>query len=113
MKINPNLSTSMNKVQYKRNDIETKSFEETFKKAKEDKDEKKLMKACEQFEAVFTHMLLKNMRNTVDDSGFMPKSHGRKLFEGMFDEEISKEASKGQGIGLAKQMYKQLSKNRG
>jgi flagellar protein FlgJ len=32
------------------------------------------------------------------------------MFEGMLDQEISKEVAKGRGIGLAKLMYEQLSK---
>ena len=73
-------------------------------------DPKKLMEACRQFEAVFINMMLKEMRSTVPDGGLTEKSQGREIFESMYDEKLSEEMSKGQGIGLAKQMYRQLSR---
>ncbi|WP_129599747.1 rod-binding protein [Anaerophilus nitritogenes] len=110
MNINPISSYNMNQVQSQKTKVEEKSFEETFKKAQENKDEEKLMDVCRQFEAVFVNMLLKNMRNTIQTDSFIQKSHGREIFEGMLDEQLSEEVAKGEGMGLAKQMYAQLSK---
>ncbi|MBM7615142.1 rod-binding protein [Alkaliphilus hydrothermalis] len=73
-------------------------------------DQKKLMEACRQFEAVFINMMLKEMRSTVPDDGLTEKSQGREIFESMYDEKLSESMSKGQGIGLAKEMYRQLSR---
>jgi len=88
-----------------------KSFEDVLKAAQQSKDSVKLKAACEQFEAVFIQMMMKNMRNTVQDGGFIEKSYAREMFEGMFDEEIAKEVAKGQGIGISQMMYDQLSQS--
>lgn len=111
MKINPLSASTINKSQYEKNKVEDNAFEKMFEQAKESKDEEKLKDACRQFESVFMNMLMKNMRNTIHEDGIMKKSHAREMFEGMLDEKIAEESSKGEGMGLAKQMYKQLSKN--
>ncbi|AKL93749.1 flagellar protein FlgJ [Clostridium aceticum] len=74
-------------------------------------DPEKLMEACKEFEAIFLNMMLQQMRKTITEDGFVEKSYGREIYESMQDEEISKEMARGQGIGLAKQLYQQLSRN--
>ncbi|WP_427337931.1 rod-binding protein [Caloranaerobacter sp. DY30410] len=75
------------------------------------KDDKELMKVCKEFESIFTHMLLKQMRSTIPDGGLIEKTAARELFEDMYDQEIAKLVSeKGQGIGLAKILYDQLKR---
>lgn len=77
---------------------------------KVDKDEE-LMDACRDFEAVFIHMMLKEMRKTIPKNGFVEKSTASKIFEDMFDEEIAKEISKkDEGLGIAKMMYEQFKR---
>ena len=75
-------------------------------------DPEKLMEACKEFESIFVNMMLKQMRKTVADGGLIEKSFARDIYESMQDEEMSKEISKGAGVGLAKELYKQLSRNR-
>lgn len=111
MKVNPISSLNMNKSQYKKNKIQDNNFEKMFEQAKNSKDEKKLKDACRQFESVFMNMMMKSMRSTIHEDGIIQKSHAREIFEGMLDEKVADEAVKGQGMGLAQQMYKQLSKN--
>lgn len=89
---------------------ETNNFKQLLQQAKESNDTEKLKSACQQFESVFINILMKNMRDTVTEGGLIKKSHAREMFEGMLDQEISKEVAKGGGIGLAKLMYEQLSK---
>lgn len=73
--------------------------------------DEELMDVCKDFEGIFIHMMLKEMRKTVPDGGFMEKSTATKIFEDMFDEEISKEVSKSdEGIGLAKVLYDQFKR---
>ncbi|AOY75595.1 rod-binding protein [Clostridium formicaceticum] len=74
-------------------------------------DPKKLMEACKEFEAIFLNMMMQQMRRTVTEDSFIEKSYGREIYEGMQDEEIAKEMARGEGIGLAKQLYQQLSRN--
>lgn len=79
---------------------------ENLKQAAEDE---KLMDACKEFESIFTYMMLKEMKKTVPDDGFVEKSQGTLMFEEMHLEELSKELSKGpNGLGLAQQLYDQF-----
>lgn len=79
--------------------------------ANENKKDKELMDVCKDFESVFIHMMLKEMRKTIPEGGFVEKSTATNIFEDMFDEEISKEISnKGDGIGLAKVLYNQFKR---
>lgn len=74
------------------------------------KDEQALRKACQDFESVFIHMMLKSARSTVPEGGLVEKSNGTKIFEDMFDQEISKNISTSDdgGIGIAKMLYEQM-----
>jgi flagellar protein FlgJ len=78
--------------------------------AQQTKDEKKLKDACRQFESIFITMLLKNMRNTIPEGGYLQKSYPRQVFESMMDEKIAEEITKDHGMGLGQQLYKQLAK---
>lgn len=111
MEINPISSSLIQQTQHKKDEVDAKTFENILKQAQKSKDQEKLQKACKEFESVFLNMLLKNMRNTVQESGFIQKSNAREIFESMLDEKIAQEATKGPGIGLAQQIYKQLSHN--
>ncbi|KAB3526662.1 rod-binding protein [Alkaliphilus serpentinus] len=72
-------------------------------------DSKRLMEVCQQFEAIFVNMMFKQMRATVIDGGLTEKSNARDIYQSLHDEQLSEEISKGQGIGLAKELYNQLS----
>ncbi|MGE4518636.1 MAG: rod-binding protein [Desulfobacteraceae bacterium] len=74
-------------------------------------EDAKLKKACEDFEAIMIHQMLKAMRKTVPEGGILEKSHGTDIWESMYDEKISFEASdRERGTGLAMFLYKELSK---
>lgn len=94
-----------------RQNQKTKSFEEALKKVSEEKNDKALKNACKEFEAYFINQLFKDMRNTIQPGGLIEKSRGEEVFQEMLDEEYSKLASNGNGIGLADMLYKQLSKD--
>lgn len=72
-------------------------------------DKERLLEVCQEFESIFLHMMLKQMRNTVEDGGLIEKSHARTLFEDMHDEELGKSMARGQGVGLAQELYRQLT----
>lgn len=74
------------------------------------KEEKALKSACEDFEAIFIHMMLKSGRNTVSEGGLVEKSNGTKMFEDMYDQEMASAMSKSGdgGIGIAKMLYEQM-----
>lgn len=71
-------------------------------------DEKRLEKACQEFESILIHQMMKAMRQTVTTTGFMTEEKERKIFQALFDEEISKVISKRGGLGIGKMLYQQL-----
>ena len=74
-----------------------------------DKDDAKLKETCQEFESLFINMMMKEMRKTVPESELLSSSFATDTYQEMLDEEISKSASKGNGIGIADAMYKQIS----
>ncbi|RQD72282.1 MAG: peptidase [Tindallia sp. MSAO_Bac2] len=74
------------------------------------KEDERLMDACREFESIFLHMMIRQMRSTVQENGLVEKSHAREIFEDLHDEELANSMAQGQGIGLAQQMYQQLSR---
>jgi len=74
-------------------------------------EDAELKKACEDFEAIMIHQMLKAMRKTVPEGGILEKSNGTDIWESMYDEKISFEASdKEKGTGLARFLYRELSR---
>ena len=73
-----------------------------------EKDDAKLKEACQGFESLFLNMMLKEMRKTIPESE-IGSSYAMNMYQEMLDEEIAENASKGQGIGIADAMYRQLS----
>ncbi|WP_321796700.1 flagellar assembly peptidoglycan hydrolase FlgJ [Caballeronia sp. J97] len=70
-----------------------------------------LKEAAKQFDAVFTQMMLKSMRDaTPSDSPF--ESNDSKSFTSMLDQQLSQQMSS-KGIGVADMMLKQLMRNSG
>ncbi|QUH19060.1 rod-binding protein [Alkaliphilus sp. B6464] len=74
-------------------------------------DPQKLMEVCREFESIFINMILKQARSGMNTDGLTEKSYAREIFEDMQDEQMAQSMSKGQGIGLAQELYKQLSRN--
>ena len=73
--------------------------------------DKKLRKACADFEALLTYHMLKTMRRTIPSGGAIPRSSSHDVYESMMDQHIADTISrKGQGVGLQKILYEQLSK---
>jgi len=110
MKINGSIPVS---AQFHNTSAVSKVNENSFKYALEsafnEQDEQKLRQVCRDFESLFINMMYKQMRATIPKSELLPDNLARQTFEGMLDEELAKEASKGKGIGLGEMLYKQLS----
>jgi flagellar protein FlgJ len=71
--------------------------------------DKRLRKACTEFESIFLYNLFKEMRRTVPKSSLMPSAPGKDTYEMMFDQKVAEDLSKrGEGIGLQKILYEQL-----
>lgn len=77
-------------------------------KAKQSPD-KALHQAAQQFEAVFTNMMLKSMRDATPQNGILD-SDQTKMFTSLLDQQLSQNMAS-HGIGLADLMVKQLTQN--
>jgi len=75
------------------------------------KDKAALKKVCQDFEAIFIQSMFKAMRKTVPEGGLFPKSNAVNIFEDMFDQNIATGIAKGQSLGLADQIYRQMEKH--
>lgn len=72
--------------------------------------EKKLRKACADFEAIFTYQLFQSMRHTIPDSGLLNKFPGKDTYDMMVDQKVAEELSKrSNGLGLKEMLYKQMA----
>jgi flagellar protein FlgJ len=73
--------------------------------------DKKLKKVCADFESMLVFQLLKTMRQTIPKNGLLKPSQGKETYEMMLDQKIADDlAHKGQGLGLQKMLYNQISK---
>ena len=68
-----------------------------------------LYEQCREFEAIFSKMLLKEMRNTVDKSGLVNGGWAEDVFQDMLDDEYSKNMARTANLGLADMLYRQLA----
>lgn len=66
-----------------------------------------LREAARQFEALFIHMMLKNVRETGFGDGVFDSEQG-KLYQGMFDQQVAMNMAQGGGLGLADLLVRQL-----
>ena len=88
--------------------IESLSF--TVSSGNSEAKKAELKKACEQFEAVFLKYLLKEMRKTVPNGGLFGNSLSFNIFQSLYDDTLSEELSRNKGIGIAEELYRQLSR---
>ncbi len=77
------------------------------------KKEKKLKKACADFESIFTYYMFKTMRQSIPQSGYLKQSPGKDTYYMLFDQKVAEEMSnKGKGAGLQQTLFNQLSNHR-
>ena len=69
---------------------------------------KKLKEACSEFESIFMHQMLKEMRKTADPkNSLVYGGQAEEIFSDMLDQERAKEMK----IGLGDMMFRQLSQS--
>lgn len=73
-----------------------------------DKDDSRLRTACMEMESLFLTHLLKEMRDTIEKSGFISGGRAEEIFTSLLDVEISRKMSAAGGIGLSSILMKQL-----
>ncbi|WP_297526473.1 flagellar assembly peptidoglycan hydrolase FlgJ [Thiohalobacter sp.] len=71
------------------------------------RDPETLRKVAGQFEALFVNMVLKSMREASLGDGFLDNDQTR-FYQGMYDQQIGLELTKGRGLGLADMLVRQL-----
>jgi len=74
-------------------------------------EQKKLLEACKDFEAILLNKLLSSMRESIPEGGLFEKSYGEKIYQSMLDEEMTKEWAHGKGMGIGDLLYQQLSRS--
>lgn len=73
--------------------------------------QKALRAAAQEFESLFTTMMLKSMRAATSSIGGTDNSSEMDLYQGMFDQQIATQMSKGKGLGLADMLVQQLTRS--
>ena len=74
---------------------------------------KRAYAVAQEFEALFTSMMLKAMRRTVPEGSAMPTSMGEKIFTEMLDGEYSKMMTGRNSLGLAEMIFKEIERSEG
>jgi Rod binding domain-containing protein len=72
------------------------------------RQEKKLRKACADFESIFLYQMFKTMRNTVPQGGLTNRMTGKDTYQMMMDQKVSEELANKGGMGLQGVLYNQL-----
>jgi flagellar protein FlgJ len=73
-------------------------------------DPRAIRAAAQQFESLFTNMMLKSMREAKLGNG-LGDSQQSDLYQDMYDQQISLKMAQGKGIGLADMLVQQLTRN--
>jgi flagellar protein FlgJ len=83
---------------------------DALKRGAQAQDPKALRETARQFEAIFARMMIKSMR----DANFGDKLLGsdqQDFYQGMFDDQLSMEVTRGRGLGLADMLVQQLQRS--
>ncbi|WP_354683262.1 flagellar assembly peptidoglycan hydrolase FlgJ [Cupriavidus necator] len=91
--------------------LDTQGFEALKHSARSGADASTLRAAAKQFEAVFTQMVLKSMRDATPQDGLFDNEQS-KLYMSMMDQQLAQQMST-RGIGLAEVMVRQLARAAG
>ena len=87
-------------------EIKTMTAEEVDKRNKEIKD------ASVQLEAIMLKLMYNEMWKTVPKDELFKDDNAMEIYRDMYNEELTKVAAEGGGIGLADFIYRQLSQTR-
>ena len=73
-------------------------------------NDSELVETCRQMESIFIHHLFKEMRATIQRSGFISGGRAEEIYTSMMDAEMAAKLSERGGIGLADILLHQLGK---
>ncbi|HOP06915.1 MAG TPA: transglycosylase SLT domain-containing protein [candidate division Zixibacteria bacterium] len=76
-------------------------------------EKERLKKATQEFEAFFTHYMLKTMRETIPDSpfedeGMLSSSNGKDIFTDLFDMEVARQMAGGGSRSIGDMLYNSM-----
>lgn len=71
-------------------------------------EDAEIEKACQEFESLFVHHMMQQMRQTVPADGLFSGGTAEKMYTSMLDGEIAKTVSAQRGIGLAPVLIRQM-----
>jgi len=74
---------------------------------------KRAFAVAQEFEALFTNMMLKAMRRTVPEGGLVPTSMGQQIFTEMLDGEYAKMMAGKGSLGLAEMIFREIERSEG
>ena len=83
---------------------QTNKLNQTLSGGEQGRD-RKLLKACKDFEAIFISHLYKSMRGEPDQNALFGKGLGGEMFQDLFDTEMAQKMASGKGIGLSERLY--------
>ena len=69
-------------------------------------------KAFQDFEKMFVHMMLKEMRKTMNGSSMTEKSHATKMYEEMMDEAMAEQMASSNQLGIGSGLANELEAER-
>jgi flagellar protein FlgJ len=81
----------------------------SLKKSAHNNDPEALRQVAKQYESLFTRIMLKSMREAVGKDPVFGSDESQ-TYEGMYDDQLSIELSKGKGLGLADLLVRQMQR---
>lgn len=76
-----------------------------------DEKQKHLKELCSEMESIFISVLMRQMRQTIWKSDFLPEASGDDIFRSMWEAEVAGRVEKGSGgFGIADSIYRELER---
>src|SRR5579862_1159815 len=85
---------------------------DALKRGARQNDPATLRAVAKQFESLFARMMIKSMRDAVGSDPIFG-SDQEKMYQSMFDDQLSLEMTRGRGLGLADMLVRQLQRTSG
>ena len=104
----PKLPVNISDIVYSKERIQ-RSVEINKRQQDDTQSDPALRDACLKMESLFVHHLLKEMRATIDKSGFISGGRAEEIYTSMMDAETANRISTRGGIGLADMLLDQLA----
>ena len=71
-------------------------------------DQRRLRKACVEFESMLLYEIVKGMRRTISKCDLFHGGHAEETYEQLLDQELCRSLSGQRGLGIADTLYQQL-----